>query len=251
MPVDEDQVRGTCACRLQSILVTEVMPDTFVNAVLFTLEDRPDVTDVILGRDGRWRVSECEPWHDIRQAHPAALRLPAPPTSDAPSQVAPTSVVDAAAPAKPSPQAVPRAGGAAVGGSGAIEILSSDEDEPIATRGGGAVAGDRDTAEAAGAGSSAAPPLKRPRLQQGQTSMMATAFGGLPLTPQLAVPPPPPPPQQALQPHLFVSPTVPVLPSRQAAVAPTHVHGGHGPQANAHRGQNMPNQARGNGFAFR
>lgn len=262
---------GGAACRLQNVLVTEVMPDVFVNAVLYALRERPDITDVILGRDGQWRVSESEPWQDIRRAPPDALCMGPPPSSEPPPVVAPTAVVDVAPPQKPSPLAARQAGSQQ--GGAAIEILSSsDDDAPIAARGGGAASGSAADARAgvvapgtsgrAWAGMSAPavvpaiqpPPLKRPRVQQAQNGAMASSFGGMPLAPQLGghAVAPTSQQQQQHQPPVFVAGAQGGPP----AAAQGHVEGGLGqqlsapPQQNLHN-QSMPNHTRRDGFAFR
>lgn len=188
--------------------MTEVMPDVYVNAVLHALRGRPGVTDVILGRDGRWRVSEQEPWQDIRQAPPAALQLPPPPTDNAPESAA-AVVPDAPPQQKPSPEVV-AASGRAVGGGNAIEIISSsDEEGPPPQPRGGAVpeAGPSGEGYRTPPVSIPAPghqPLhKRARLQPADPGPGPAAPPGMALAPPLAwaggwnaagQPPPPPPP---------------------------------------------------------
>lgn len=177
------------------MLVTEVMPDVYVNAVLHALRGRPDVTDVILGLDGRWRVSEQEPWQDIRLAPPEALQLPPQPTSDTPAPAAPTAVVDAPPPLKPSPEAVTRA---SAGAGGAIEIISSSDDDepqprargsgPPAAGPSGVILPQMPILHAAPPG--APPPAKRAR--QVDAGAIAAPRAAMPLAPPLGQVPPMP-----------------------------------------------------------
>eukprot|EP00892_Ulva_mutabilis_P006161 jgi/Ulvmu1/3917/UM018_0140.1 len=230
-----------CPITLQNVLVTEVMPDVYVNAVLYALRERPAVTDVVLGRDGRWRVSESEPWQDIRTSPQEALQLAAAPCSEPAPPIAPTAVVDAPPPPKPSPVA---AGRAAVNGGAAIEILSSSDDDvppppPQEGTGGGPGSGSR----------AAQPPPKRPRTQAAGSGAGAAIHGGMSLAPQLGgqygTPTSHP------QPQLFVPHGVPM---RGGAPGPPPGQAGHpvGVQArsNIHH-QNMPGPPRRNGYAFR
>lgn len=228
------------------MLVTEVMPDVFVNAVLYALRGRPDVTDVILGLDGRWRVSEAEPWQDIRTAPAEALQLPTPQASDAPAPAAPTAIVDAPPQPKPSPEDVTRASARA---GGAIEIISSDDEDlapqPRARGSGVPAAGPSGLglprASTLQSAPGAPPPAKRVR-RGADAGAMAAPGAAMPLAPPLGqVPQMPMGLVYLAQPELHgvpgVAPGVEVVPG---TVAGAQVQQG---QHNAH--------SHNNGYAFR
>jgi hypothetical protein len=61
---------------MKNVLVHQLQPDLYMNAVLYALRSRPQVTEVQVSKDGLWRAGEGEEWQDIRNGPPESFQLP-------------------------------------------------------------------------------------------------------------------------------------------------------------------------------
>jgi hypothetical protein len=61
---------------MTNVLVHQLQPDLYMNAVLYALHSRPSVTEIQVNKDGLWRAREGEEWQDIRNGPPESFQMP-------------------------------------------------------------------------------------------------------------------------------------------------------------------------------
>lgn len=63
-------------CRMKNVLIHQLQPDRFMNAVLYALRNQPSITEIHVNKDGLWRAGEDGPWQNIVEGPPESFELP-------------------------------------------------------------------------------------------------------------------------------------------------------------------------------